>query len=74
MSACRSCNAEIVWATSATSGKPMPMDLKPDPKGQFVIVSGKARRATAEDDRLHRERFTSHFATCPQADQHRRAR
>lgn len=50
------------------SRTPMPMDAKPDPRGTFVIISGKARAATAEDDRLFRDRFTSHFATCPNAD------
>lgn len=71
MATCRTCDAEIIWAKSATTGRPMPMDAKPDPKGTFVIISGKARAATAEDDRLFRDRFTSHFATCKDADEWR---
>lgn len=74
MAACRTCEAPIVWVESQSTGKPMPMDLTPDPKGAFVIIGGKARRATDEDKTLHRPRFTSHFATCPDADQFRRAR
>lgn len=73
MPRCRTCEAEIIWAASATTGKPMPMDAAPNPAGAFVIVTGKARKATVEDDRLRRERYTCHFATCPDADQHRRA-
>lgn len=71
MARCRSCGADVIWATS-TNGKAMPMDAQPDPKGTFVIVVGKARKATAEDDRLHRPRHTCHFATCEQADEWRR--
>ena len=74
MAACRTCEAPIVWVESQSTGKPMPMDLAPDPKGGFVIIGGKARKATADDDRLARERFTSHFATCPDANQWRSAR
>ncbi len=69
MARCRSCGAEVIWATTAND-KPMPLDATPDPKGLFVVEGGVARRATAEDG----YRYTSHFATCPQADQHRRAR
>lgn len=74
MASCRSCEASIIWAESETTGRPMPMDVTPDLKGLFVIVAGKARRATADDDRLKRPRYTSHFGTCPDAEQFRRAR
>lgn len=73
MSECKTCGAEIRWADTV-SGKIMPLDAKPDPKGLFVVVSGIARKATDEDDRLLRNRYTSHFANCKQAAQHRRPR
>lgn len=64
MSACRSCEAEILWGTTS-GGKAMPLDAKPDAKGDWVLIKGQIQRATPDDDRLHRPRYTSHFATCP---------
>ncbi len=66
MALCKSCEAEVVWCTTL-SGKKMPMDAKPDPKGTFVIVKGTARTANDEDRELHRDLHTSHFATCADA-------
>lgn len=71
MSACKSCGASIMWAKSLLTGRPSPFDAQPTPSGGFVIVKGASRFATDEDRRLHRDLFTSHFATCPQADQWR---
>lgn len=73
MAACKSCNADVVWVETST-GKKMPMDAKPDPKGTFVIINGKARKVTVDDRRLFRETYTSHFATCAQADDWRKNR
>lgn len=73
MAACKSCEAPITWARTE-SGKAMPLDEKPVAGGTFVYVGGVARRATPDDDQLHRERYTSHFATCPDAAAHRKAR
>lgn len=72
MPRCRSCEAPIEWAAWEKSGKPCILDASADPNGKLVCVAGKVRYATAEDDRLRRPRRTSHFATCPNADQHRR--
>lgn len=70
---CRSCGADIEWATWS-SGKAMPVDLAPDPSGKLVVIAGAVRVATPEDDKLKRERRTSHFATCAFAGDHRKAR
>jgi len=64
--ACRSCEREIIWATTA-AGKAMPLDASPTEAGTWVVVRGQARRATDEDARLHRPRYTPHWATCPDA-------
>jgi hypothetical protein len=45
---------------------------KPVDDGDWVVSNGKARRATEEDRKLHRERLTCHFATCEQASEWRR--
>ncbi len=72
MATCKSCDAPIEWATSATTGKAMPLDVGDTPNGNLVVVQGSVRAFTAEDERLHRVRRTSHFATCPQAGKWRR--
>jgi hypothetical protein len=69
MSVCKSCGAPIRWAKSL-SGRAMPLDEKPNPKGNILLLpSGGAMVVT--DTCHHSELFTSHFATCPQANQHR---
>lgn len=68
---CRTCEAPIIWATTK-SGVSMPLDEQPTPKGNMVIVAGKTWHANEADRRLHRSLYTSHFATCPDADEHRR--
>jgi hypothetical protein len=73
MAACRSCEAPITWVVTA-SGKRMPLDEAPAATGNMVIVDGVARFVSAEDLRLIRPTYTSHFATCPDAATHRRPR
>ena len=53
---CRSCNAKIIWFKTA-AGKNMPVD---------------SDTVEADDDELDLARHVSHFATCPNAAQHRR--
>ena len=60
MSICKSCGAQIRWVTM-TSGKKMPLDMPPQ---MVVCVTGDCGFIT--------DGYTSHFATCPQADQHRK--
>ncbi len=79
-SKCKSCGAVIVWAFTPR-GKRIPVDAAPDAtKGNLVLVPngfGHAMRlvasavSSADFGALH---YTSHFATCPQADEHRRPR
>lgn len=55
---CRSCQASIVWLPTRTGAR-MPVD-----------VDGVLEDDTEFDAARHK----SHFATCPQAEQHRKAR
>lgn len=77
MPTCNSCGTSIVWAITR-HGKAMPVDaqphadgnveLKPRGDGQYIAtVHGQQPLGAAE---LHR----AHFATCPNADTHRRRR
>ncbi|WP_046180362.1 hypothetical protein [Domibacillus tundrae] len=57
MSKCRGCGAEIQWIKT-DSGKAMPADMQ---KQTIITASGQVVNG-----------FTSHFATCPQANNFRK--
>lgn len=72
---CRSCGAAIFFGSAGT-GKAMPLDATPDPVGRYVIDRGGGtcvalRVVTPADGAA--PRYSSHFSTCPNAAQHRRA-
>lgn len=59
----------------AVSGKLMPLDWMPDPKGNVVIVRQEpplARMLRADEEVGPNETVLSHFATCPRAASFRR--
>jgi hypothetical protein len=81
---CKSCHAPIEWVKTPKKRR-MPLDpmmqaMRLSPKGKTVLVdeSGNAFRGDlvppeeAETDQTIFFGRTSHFATCPQAAQHRR--
>lgn len=80
MSRCRGCGREIIWAKT-DKGKNMPVDPEPAPNGTFVLlrVGGELRARhysvamehVSEVDRPQ-ERYVSHWATCPDAQDFRR--
>lgn len=80
---CRSCKALMFWVITK-NGKPMPVDAQPDPGGGLVLTlryaDGKPQlhaEPYVKTDAAHqggRNRYTSHFATCPQRNEHRRPR
>lgn len=61
---CSSCDAEIRWISTPT-GAAMPIDAKPEKR--IVLRPGTDIGDTVDA-------FTSHFATCPNAGQHRSPR
>lgn len=69
--ACKTCGQPIRWVKTA-NGKAMPLDVEPCEDGNLVVVDGVAFSAYTLDVQEGRQRFKSHFATCPQAKQHRR--
>lgn len=79
MNTCRSCDASIVWADTS-SGSRMPVDAEPVPDGNLVLTypsPGRALALVVDPAQLLLDdppRYRSHFATCPNADQHRRNR
>jgi hypothetical protein len=80
VSTCRSCGAEVVWAVTP-GGKRMPVDPEPVVDGNVHLdrrqnpplaqVIGSAPTLYDEEPA---DVYVSHFATCPNADRHRRSR
>ena len=89
-STCKSCDAPIVWArTEAKEGKDgkvkparsMPIDADPD-TGQMAVPGNGNLVKVGEDRGQPVVRYVpagkglhvSHFATCPERDQHRKGK
>lgn len=79
MARCRSCQATVEWCITE-SGKTMPVNRAPDPKGNLIktgnVVDGKPEvHAISSRDELtgHETRYVSHFATCKNASLHRKS-
>lgn len=60
----KSCGAELVWVVME-SGKRMPVDASTIERR--IVVNGDRTKGAI------RETGLSHFATCPDANQHRRS-
>lgn len=65
---CRSCGADMIWAQTP-NGRDMPLDAKPLKSVCQIARDGD----TVEIIRMH-DAYVSHFATCPNADKHRRGK
>ncbi len=57
---CRSCNAPMFWIKSATTGKNIPCDV------EVIRVVTEAGDVVSG--------YASHFSSCPNAAQHRKAK
>jgi len=68
---CRSCNAKIMMLKTAT-GKFMPVDAVPVPHGNLEVHNGECR-VIRKTEVYEGDRYISHFATCVNAKQHRKA-
>lgn len=72
---CRSCGAAILWAKTL-SGKAIPLDAEPHPDGNIALVPAGAMVLTKElveqGKKIGSKRYRSHFASCPNAGQHRK--
>lgn len=69
MNRCRSCNAEIIWATF-DSGRRVPLDAKPVENGT-IALDGERARVLIRGETAPR-RYRSHFVSCPHAGQWRK--
>jgi hypothetical protein len=85
MRGCKSCGAPIFDAIT-TNGKRMPVNTMPKPEGRFTIrrdIMGNFVAVYIDKHTLGMleqhpdgkpDAYVSHFATCPNADQHRKPR
>ena len=66
---CSSCRCSVFWVVMAKTGKRMPVNVVPAANGTIVIGADGLGYV---DTNPGRAKFLSHFATCPNAQQHRR--
>lgn len=82
MSACRSCEAEVLWVRTERGRRmpldPVPVDLRTHSgTGLFVLrdehsPEGPLALAVGGSEFPLERHYTSHFATCPQAEEWRK--
>ncbi len=70
MAKCGTCGGEILWGVTE-AGKRVPLNLAEKRFVRADMVTGSADLAS-EQDYVMVDTHLSHFATCPQADEHRR--
>jgi hypothetical protein len=74
MPACASCSASILWIRTP-KGKAMPLDATPNPNGNVVIRDGLAVVLNlAELETTTERKWLAHWASCPNAIGHRKAK
>jgi hypothetical protein len=71
---CGSCNGAVIWA-STSNGKSMPVDAVPVEDGNVEVLRAGGRVVATihgQAPMIPVPLRKSHFATCPNADQHRK--
>lgn len=71
---CRSCDAPIIWARSATTDSLMPLNAEPVEGGNIAIVDGKAvvKKGDLFEESIQGPFYVSRSATCPNAKKYRK--
>lgn len=71
---CKSCGAPIIWAMSANR-KWIPFDAQPTRDGRWHVefmAGGESLAWQPATNHSGQDRYTPHWATCPNANKHRR--
>lgn len=86
-SACRSCDAPVMWARNAKTNGIEPLDAEPRPDGNIQIIGTAEGRHGEQVPKVRHllkgeaelpmlmdppPRYVSHFVTCPDAQEHRK--
>lgn len=66
MAVCKSCGAKIAWVRTP-KGKLMPIDVEPEKR-----ITLEKNPEGPEPLMVMVDTYTSHFATCPDANKHRK--
>lgn len=74
---CESCASRIIWAVT-DKGVAIPVDPSPAVDGNIVLerrefAAPRAHMAKKADRVGRTDLYVSHFATCPNADRHRKS-
>lgn len=72
---CRSCGEPVIWVRTI-HGRKHPLNAEPARAGEWVIQDSVAGPTMLQYMPMHDNtpRYTSHFATCEFAGEHRRKR
>ncbi len=70
MNHCRGCNAEIVWARSKNTDRPIPLHAASKEKRAAVVSMDEA----GEPQVRIVDTYLPHHAVCPKADDYRKQR
>ncbi len=71
---CRSCGAQIIWATTA-AGHVIPLDAEPVENGNISLADGKAivvDKGSLFETVVGGPYYQSHFASCKDAEKWRK--
>ena len=71
---CRSCGAPILWRKGIHTGKFNPIDAASNLDGNIHLNEDGTYTVGPCDTKPDAPRYTSHFATCPNAAKHRKAK
>jgi len=78
MAQCRSCKATVLWVKLLPLGRTAPLDIKLSKDGniqmlgeRLVVAKVLSKIELAQAKEEGELLYTSHFATCPNAKQHR---
>lgn len=75
---CRSCGRPILWAKVHITETPIPLDPNPRPDGNIILrpkrpyVEVATTTQIKEAKKNSTDLYVTHFATCPNAEKHRR--
>ena len=70
MATCRSCGADIIWVATE-SGKVAPVDARPEKRYVLTEITRQTSPGMSAPLARLKPTYMSHFATCPNAAEHR---
>lgn len=78
MASCKSCGAPVIWVSLLPAKRTAPLDRETSITGNIRMLGTRnavaevVKKTDLEAERAKGPLYTSHFATCPNAKQHRK--